>query len=119
MSLAISKSFWGKCLFRSFAHFLIVLFVFLVVCYVSSLQNLDISCLPGVIGKYILSFNLLSFYFIDYFLCCAKLSSLMQSHLFIFFFCFPCLRRYIRKKYGYEKCLRFYCLCFLLGFSWF
>ena len=119
MSLAISKSFWGKCLFRSPSHFSIGLFVFLVLISMSSLQNLDISCLPGVIGKYILSFNLLSFYFIDYFLCCAKLSSLMQSHLFIFFFCSPCLRRYTRKKNCYQKCQRCYSLCFLLGFLWF
>ena len=33
-----------------------------------------------------------------------------------FLFCFPCLRKYIRKKYGYKQCPKFYCLCFILGF---
>ena len=46
----------------------------------------------------------------------------LNKILFIFSFCFPCPRRYIRKKYCHEKCpnySRYYCLCSLLKFLWF
>ena len=32
-----------------------------------------------------------------------------------FFFCFPCLGRYIQENVVKEQCLRFCCLCLLLG----
>ena len=76
-----------KCLFSSFAHFLFVLFVFLVLSYMSCLYILEINSLPVVSFAIILShsegclFTLLIVSFIV-----QKFLSLIKSHLFIFAF---------------------------------
>ena len=49
-----------------------------------------------IIGEYVLPVSRLSFHLFDGFLCLTTFFGLML-HLF-FFFCFPCLRRYIRKN---------------------
>ena len=72
-----------------------------------------------ILGEYLLPFSRLPFHFVDGFLCCAKTFKFDVVLLVYFFFCFICPKRYIRKKYCYEKCLRFYYLCFLPGFLWF
>ena len=60
---------------------------------------LDINILRDTICKYFLSFSGLTFNFVDDFLCCALLFSLIQSHLRIFAFVAFChqMQRIISK----------------------
>ena len=76
-----------KCLFRSFPHFLIGLFVFLVLSYMSYLYILGINPLSVV------SFAIIFFHFegclftlLIVSLAVQKLLSLIRSHLFPFVF---------------------------------
>ena len=85
-------SFLDKCLFRSFAHFLIVLFVFLEWSPVSSLDILEIKPLPEISLAKIFSYMVGSlFILLMVSLAVQKLFNLMRSHLFILSFIYLAL----------------------------
>ena len=76
-----------KCLFRSYAHFLIRLFGFLVLRCMNCLYNLEINPLLVVSFAVIVSYSegCLLILFVAFFNV-QKLLSLIRSHLFIFVF---------------------------------
>jgi len=80
-----SMPYWGKCLFRSSAHFLIGLLFWYWAAWAVYVVWRLILC--QLLYLHFLPFCGMSFHFV-YFLCCAKLLSLVRSHLFIFVYIF-------------------------------
>ena len=73
-----------KCLFSSLAHFLIGSFIFLVLSYMSSLYIFEVNSLSVASFASIFSHSEgCLFTLLNSFLHCAKLLSLIRSHLFI------------------------------------
>ena len=88
-----------KCLFRSFAHFLIGFFVFLVLSHMSSLYILEIKLLSNLSLTNMLSHMAGSLFILMMVsLPVQKLFSLMYSHMFILSFIPLCPKRYIGKN---------------------
>ena len=105
-----------KCLFKSFAHFLIGIFVFLEWSHMSSLYILEVEPLSEISLANMFSHTFGSLFILLIFFFSLAEAFYFDEVPFVYSFLYVCCSRGYQRKYCCVECLRFSCLCSSLRF---